>query len=71
MDRISANQKGEFLPLLTAKQAAERLGVSRAKVYRLMTTGELKSVPIGGNRRIEQAALHEFIDVQKANDRAA
>lgn len=71
MDKTSANQVGEFLELLTADEVAEKLKISRAKVYRLMTTGELKSVPIGGNRRIEQAALHEFVDAQKANDHAA
>lgn len=71
MDKPSATEKGEFLPLLTAKEAAKKLGMSRAKVYRLMTTGDLESVRVGGNRRIEQAALHEFIDAQKANDHAA
>lgn len=71
MDKPTASEKGEFLELLTAEEAAEKLKISRAKVYRLMTTGELRSVPIGGNRRIEQAALHEFVDAQKANDHAA
>ena len=57
MDKTSANQVGEFLELLTADEVAEKLKISRAKVYRLMTTGELKSVPIGGNPRIRKSAL--------------
>lgn len=42
--------------LLTAEEAAERLGVSRTNVYRLIASGRLRSVKIGKLRRIRQKA---------------
>jgi len=48
-------------PLLTAEQAAERLNVSRNKVFELIASGELMSLKIGGSRRITPAAVAEYI----------
>jgi excisionase family DNA binding protein len=44
--------------LLTAEEAALAL---RSKVYELMRAGELRSVKIGGSRRISAAALTEYV----------
>jgi excisionase family DNA binding protein len=47
--------------LLTAEEAAQALRVGRSKVYELMRLGALRSVKIGGSRRVSVAALAEFI----------
>jgi excisionase family DNA binding protein len=43
--------------LLRVPEAADALGVSRATVYNLLAAGTLRSVKIGGSRRIAQAEL--------------
>ena len=48
--------------LLTAEEAAEALSLGRTKVYELLAKGELRSVRIGGCRRIPDSALREFVD---------
>lgn len=48
--------------LVTPEEAARRLGVGRSKVYDLMRAGDLRSLKIGGSRRISTAALEEFVD---------
>ncbi len=47
--------------LFTAEEAAGALHVGRSKVYELMRSGELRSVKIGGSRRISAAALTEYV----------
>lgn len=48
--------------LLTVKEAAAQLKLSRPSVYRLMKRGELKSVKLGGARRIPQRELERLVD---------
>jgi excisionase family DNA binding protein len=48
--------------LLTAQEAAQALGVSRTKIYDLMRSGRLRSVKIGGSRRIPVDALAELVN---------
>jgi len=47
--------------LLTVPDVVARLSVSRAKVYELMASGELRSVRVGGSRRIHSVDLDRFI----------
>jgi excisionase family DNA binding protein len=47
--------------LLTASEAAERLAMSRATLYKLMASGEISSVHIGRSRRFLVAALEEYV----------
>jgi excisionase family DNA binding protein len=47
--------------LLTPEEAAQALRVGRSKVYELIAAGALRSVKIGGSRRISAAALAEFV----------
>ncbi|WP_158852348.1 helix-turn-helix domain-containing protein [Saccharothrix deserti] len=46
--------------LLTTEEAAERLGVGRTTMYRLIGTGEIESVQIGRLRRIHVAAVDAY-----------
>ena len=52
--------------LLTAVEAAERLGVSRTKVYELMAAGTLRSIHIGRLRRVPVDALRDFIEAMES-----
>lgn len=47
--------------LLTAEEAAYALRVGRSKVYELMRSGALRSVKIGGSRRVSATALAEYV----------
>jgi excisionase family DNA binding protein len=47
--------------LLTPEEVAKALRVGRSKVYELIRSGSLRSVKIGGSRRISATALAEFV----------
>lgn len=47
--------------LYTAEEAAELLKISRCKVYDLLRNHDLRSVKIGGSRRIPRGALEEYV----------
>ena len=58
------------LPLvLTVEQAAERLGVGRAIMYALVSSGAVESVQIGRLRRVPADALVTFLDELRAGRR--
>ena len=46
--------------------AAAALGISRAKVFELLKTGELASIRHGRTRLIPRAALDRFLGVESA-----
>lgn len=48
--------------LLRPEEAAKVLGLGRTKVYKLIGSGELRSVKIGSSRRVSATALAEFVD---------
>lgn len=47
--------------LLTVRDVADQLGVSRNKAYELVYTGQIESLTIGRLRRVSPAALAKFI----------
>lgn len=47
--------------LLTAREVAEILNISKAFAYKLMQTGQLITVSIGASRRVRMSDLEEFI----------
>jgi excisionase family DNA binding protein len=47
--------------LLTPEEAAAALRVGRWRVYDLMRSGALRSVKIGGSRRVSATALAEYV----------
>ena len=55
----SSSQQGM---LYNARDVAQRLGVARSTVWRLMDSGELPYVRFGRNRRVEARALLRFIE---------
>jgi excisionase family DNA binding protein len=52
--------------LFTLKETAVALRVGRSKLYELMAAGKLRSVKIGGSRRIPATALAEFVAALEA-----
>ena len=59
--RTDAAANGLPVLLERPEDAARALGVSRTKVYELMRSGALRSVRVGGLRRVPVAALNEFV----------
>jgi excisionase family DNA binding protein len=47
--------------LLTPVEAGEVLGISRSHVYELLRAGALRSVKIGGSRRVLAESLREYV----------
>jgi len=47
--------------LLTVEEAADRIGVCRSNMFKLIRQGDVKSVKVGRLRRITPAALEDFI----------
>lgn len=47
--------------LLSVEETAERLGINRSAAWRLVQTGDLRSVKIGRLRRVSTRAIAEFI----------
>lgn len=57
--------------LLRPEDAATALGIGRTKVYELMRSRALRSVKIGGLRRIPATALAEFVAQLEEQERVA
>lgn len=47
--------------LFTPAEAAALTGLSRSRIYELMSANELKSVTIGKSRRISRIAIEDFV----------
>ena len=48
--------------LLNTTDAAKYLGISRTKVYELISSGSLESITIGRSRRVSVAQLQRFLE---------
>jgi excisionase family DNA binding protein len=48
--------------LLRPIEAAESLGISRAKLYELLARGEIRSLTIGASRRIPASDLQAYVE---------
>jgi excisionase family DNA binding protein len=54
--------------LLTVREAAEALAISRSKLYELLATGAVASIRIDSSRRIPVDSLNAYINqlIEKA-----
>jgi excisionase family DNA binding protein len=48
--------------LLTVEEAAQRLGICRSNMFKLVRTGDVESVQIGRLRRITPSALEDYVN---------
>ena len=53
--------KDNDMRLISIPEACDRLKICRWKVYKLINNKSLKTVKIGGSRRVRIGALNEFI----------
>jgi excisionase family DNA binding protein len=51
--------------LYRVEQACAILAMSRSSIYREIQRGQLRSVAIGGKRRISRQAILEYADAQE------
>ncbi len=58
---IQADSQGTIERLLTARDLAEILNISKAFAYKLMQTGDIPTIFIGSSRRVRRADLDDFI----------
>ncbi|HEY7117506.1 MAG TPA: helix-turn-helix domain-containing protein [Tepidisphaeraceae bacterium] len=54
--------------LIRPREVSMRLGLSRAMTYRLIESGELKSIRIGKSIRVDVAELTRFIDERRTRE---
>lgn len=47
--------------LLTVREAAREIAVSKAQMYRLLQAGEIESVKIGRSRKIVRESLVQYV----------
>ncbi|MFJ9419787.1 excisionase family DNA-binding protein [Streptomyces sp. NPDC101227] len=59
------------LVLLKVEEAARRLQVGRTVCYRLINSGELESLLVGGLRRVPADAPAAYLARRRAEQRAA
>lgn len=69
--RTHGSRVGEPRLLLRIEEAAERLGIGRSLMYRLVMSGAVESVPLGRLRRIPSECLQEFVDRLREESRPA
>ena len=55
---------------LSVVEAAERLGISRSKLYELIRHGDLQTVQVGGRRLVMSSVVDEFL-ANNAEDKQA
>jgi excisionase family DNA binding protein len=64
---MSALATVEREPLITVKEAAKRLSLSRAKVYDMLAKGELSSLKFGRARRLDPRAVEDLLARNRVN----
>jgi excisionase family DNA binding protein len=47
--------------LLTVEEAADRIGICRSNMFKLIRQGEVRSVKVGRLRRVTPAALEDYV----------
>ena len=62
---LPADKDGPLL--LSVKDAATYLGISRGLLYELINSGEIQAIFLGRRRLIPRSKLHEFIEQQLRN----
>lgn len=51
----------DFGALLKVNEAADRLGISRAKIYKMLANAEIGYVRVGADRRIPECEIQAFV----------
>jgi excisionase family DNA binding protein len=59
----AGNAAAESKLLLTVEEAAQRLGIGRTVMYRLVSSGAVESVTLGRIRRVPRECLTDFVSM--------
>ena len=59
-DRLPADREQHVL--LKVEEAAKRLQICRATMFKLISSGEIESVQIGRLRRVKPSALDDYVN---------
>lgn len=57
--------------VLTVEEAAEKLRIGRTSMYSLIKAGAIRTVRIGGLRRIPVSAIHDYVSALIVEQEAA
>jgi len=57
----AAREERQARLLLTVEEAAERIGICRSNMFKLIRRGEVQSVRVGRLRRVTPDALEDFV----------
>ncbi len=60
---MEAQTNTNSIKLLKAAEVAHRLNISRSQSYQLMQSGDLPTVRFGGNVRVRESDLEEYINL--------
>lgn len=63
-DQLLQSSTTESVKLLRTREVAEVMGCSETSVRRLIASGELPSIVVGGMRRVPLVKLQEWLDAQ-------
>ena len=53
--------------LLTVEEAAQRLGIGRTVMYRLVSSGKVESVTLGRLRRVPRECLSDYVSTLRGS----
>jgi excisionase family DNA binding protein len=62
--------QGSGKMLLRPEETADTLGISRARIFQLLASGQIKSIKIGRSRRIPVAELERWVTKELAKQSA-
>ena len=65
---VTINIQPDDQVLLTVPEAARRLGISRALLYKMIASGEIESVHVHTLRKITPEALTRFVESLREQD---
>lgn len=66
MDTPTSDTPAVTPVLYRVEEAAEALRLSRTQLYDLIRTGKLRTVKIGGRRRVPVTAITEYVNTLEA-----
>jgi len=68
---VNQPNRADLRAMLTLEEVADVLRCARSTIYALMGSGELPFVRIRGIRRVEVAALEEFVERHRSGPRTS
>jgi excisionase family DNA binding protein len=58
---MSKHAENHWLLVVSVREAAEAMGLSRSSIYRLIERGELETIKIGARRLVKRDVIERFL----------